>query len=125
MASHQQLSQLVVVIDYNKIQSFGRVEEVVGLEPLTDKWQAFGWRVLAIDGHDPMALRVALDRVGQGDKPTAIIAHTIKGKGVSFMEDRLAWHYKSPNPDQFQAALRELESPHPTTNNSNTRGVVL
>ena len=109
MAPHQKLNNLAVVVDYNKIQSFGRVSEVIDLEPLTDKWAAFGWRVLAVDGHDPLALRQALDEVGQTEAPTAIVAHTVKGKGVSFMEDELAWHYKSPSPEQLQTALAEVQ----------------
>ena len=66
-------------------------------------------RVLAVDGHDPLALRQALDEVGQTEAPTAIVAHTVKGKGVSFMEDELAWHYKSPSPEQLQTALAEVQ----------------
>lgn len=109
MAPQQQLGNLVAIVDYNKIQSLGRVTEVIDLEPLADKWRAFGWAVHEVDGHSLPALRGALDVAGQGATPTVIIAHTVKGKGVSFMEDRLAWHYKSPSPEQYAAALAEIE----------------
>jgi transketolase len=108
-APHHRLDNLVAIIDYNKIQSFGRVDEVLALEPLADKWRAFGWHVVEVDGHDHAALRDAFGSTARVDgKPTLVIAHTVKGKGVSFMEDELAWHYKAPSPDQLRAALAEL-----------------
>jgi transketolase len=109
-APHHKLSNLVAIVDYNKIQSFGRVEEVLGLEPFADKWRAFGWRLEEVDGHDHAAIKAALATVGSDDHPTVLLAHTVKGKGVSFMEDRLAWHYKSPSTEQLADALRELEA---------------
>jgi transketolase len=109
-ASHHRLDNLAAIIDYNKIQSFGRVDEVLALEPFAAKWRAFGWTVAEIDGHDHDALRATLEAApAEEGRPTAIIAHTVKGKGVSFMEDRLAWHYKSPSEEQLDEALRELE----------------
>ncbi len=108
-AGHHGLDNLVLMIDYNKIQSFGRVEEVLRLEPLADKWRAFGWAVAEIDGHDHAQLESRLLQLPiAGGRPQVIICHTVKGKGVSFMEDRLEWHYKSPNDEQLAAALREL-----------------
>lgn len=103
------LDNLIAIIDYNKIQSFGTVEEVLNLAPLAEKLRAFRWAVVEVDGHDHNAIRSALTQLPlQEGKPTAIVAHTVKGKGVSFMEDRLAWHYKSPNAEQLVAALAEL-----------------
>jgi transketolase len=107
LAGHLKIGQLTVVIDCNGIQSFGRVKDVLDLEPLADKWKAFGWNVTEIDGHDHSALFKALSR-SPGVQPQVIIARTIKGKGVSFMEDRLEWHYRSPGGDLLDKALAEL-----------------
>jgi transketolase len=108
-APHHRLDNLVAIVDFNKIQSFGRIADVLDLAPFTDKWTSFGWQVVEVDGHDLAALKAILDTIplAQG-KPTAIIAHTIKGRGVSFMEDRLEWHYKSPNDEQLARALAEI-----------------
>jgi transketolase len=108
-APQHQLDNLVAIVDYNKIQSFGTVKEVLDLEPLLDKWRAFRWAVREIDGHDHKQIESALISVPfEPGKPSVIIAHTIKGKGVSFMENQLAWHYKSPNAEQLKQALAEL-----------------
>lgn len=108
-AGHNRLSNLTAIVDYNKIQSFGTVKDVLDLDPLAAKWDAFHWNTVEIDGHDFAQLQDALSSVPlKADRPTVIIAHTIKGKGVSFMEDRLEWHYKSPNPAQLEQALKEL-----------------
>jgi transketolase len=110
-APHHRLDNLVAIVDYNKIQSFGRVDEVLPLEPLAEKWRAFGWRVVELDGHDCAALEAALAAVPEvAGKPTAIIAHTVKGRGVGFMEDRLEWHYKSPSKEQLAQAIAEVEA---------------
>jgi transketolase len=107
-APHHKLDNLVAIIDYNKIQSFGSVAEVLDLDPLAEKWRAFGWGVREIDGHDHHQLTDAIAGVPFApERPSAIIAHTVKGKGVSFMEDQLAWHYKSPNDHQLAEALAE------------------
>jgi transketolase len=106
-AGHHRLDSLTVLIDYNKIQSFGTVKEVLELEPLADKWRSFGWSVLEIDGHDHGAITAALDADSAG-RPKAILAHTIKGKGVAYMEGRLAWHYQSPDAKQLADALAGL-----------------
>lgn len=105
-AGHHRVSNLVAIIDYNRIQSFGRVEEVLELEPFADKWRAMRWAVREIDGHDHAALAQAL--VPDGEAPTVVIGRTIKGKGVSYMEDRLEWHYRSPNAEQLRQALSEI-----------------
>jgi transketolase len=111
-APHHRLDNLVAVVDYNKIQSFGPVAEVLDLEPFAAKWRAFGWAVREVDGHDHRQLHDALRPGGGGaerPRPTVVIAHTVKGKGVSFMEDDLAWHYRSPSPEQLARALAELD----------------
>jgi transketolase len=113
-AAHHRLEQLVAVIDYNKIQSLAPVSETLALEPFADKWRAFGWGVAEIDGHDHAALRstFAALPVTQG-KPTCVIAHTIKGKGVSFMEHAVLWHYRNAQDDEYAAAIAELDAIDP------------
>lgn len=109
-AGHHRLTNLVAIIDYNKIQSLGRVDEVMALEPFAAKWNAFGWGVAEIDGHDIDAILRALEAVPlETNKPTCVIAHTVKGRGVSFMEGLLTYHYKSPTDDELARALDELE----------------
>lgn len=109
-ASHHKLDNVVVVIDYNKIQALGRTNEVLNLEPLADKWKSFGWGVKEVDGHSDKELKKALSScpIKKGS-PSVVIAHTIKGKGVSFMEDKLLWHYKSPTLQDYEAAIKELK----------------
>jgi len=109
-APHHRLDNLTAIVDYNKIQSFGRVKEVIDLEPLGEKWRTFGWAVREIDGHDLSAAEDALSRLPfEAGRPSCIVAHTIKGKGVSFMEDKLLWHYRSPRAEELEMALAELE----------------
>jgi len=109
-APFHQLDNLTVIIDYNKIQSLGTVKEVLDLEPLAEKWRAFGWGVREIDGHDHAEIELALRSLPiEPDHPNCIIAHTIKGKGVSFMENKLLWHYRTPDPEELRLALVELE----------------
>lgn len=107
-AGHHRLSNLTVIVDHNGIQSLGYVKDILDLKPFAEKWRSFGWEVQEIDGHDHDAVLAALSRPSSG-APRAIIAHTVKGKGVSFMEDQLAWHYKSVNEQQLATALREIE----------------
>lgn len=107
-AAHHKLFNLTAIIDYNKLQSLGTVAETLGLEPLADKLRAFGCEVYEIDGHDHKLIAAALLSVAQ-NKPTVILAHTTKGKGVSFMENRVDWHYKNPNDEQLAMAITELE----------------
>jgi len=108
-ASHHKLNNLTAIIDYNKLQSLDTIQNTLGLEPLFDKLTAFGCHVVDISGHDLLALKQALDFI-HPTKPTAVLAHTIKGKGVSFMENNVAWHYKNPNDEQLKLALEELEA---------------
>jgi len=111
-APHHCLDNLIAIVDYNKIQSFGTVKEVLDLEPLASKWRAFRWAVREIDGHDYTQIEDALQSVPfEPGLPSCIIAHTVKGKGVSFMENQLAWHYKAPNAEQLRQALAELGVP--------------
>ena len=108
-APHHRLDNLVAIVDYNKIQSFGTTKEVLDLDPLAGKWQAFGWAVKEIDGHDISQIEEALLSVPfQHGQPSCIVAHTVKGKGVSFMENQLAYHYNPPNDEQLRQALAEL-----------------
>ena len=108
------LDNLVAVVDYNKIQSLGSVSEVMELEPLADKWRAFRWAVREVDGHDVQALWSALSTVpAETGRPTVVIAHTVKGKGVSFMEHQLLWHYRVPRDAELERALAELEAVRP------------
>lgn len=108
-APHHRLDNLVAIVDYNKIQSFGTVREVLDLEPLADKWRAFGWSTEEIDGHNHEQIRRVLSAVPrEPGRPTAVIAHTVKGKGVSFMEDKLLYHYRPPDAQQLAQALAQL-----------------
>jgi transketolase len=109
-AAHHGLDHLVAIIDYNKIQSLAPVADTIGLEPFADKWRAFGWGVIEVDGHDHSALLSAFAALpAEAGKPSCIIAHTVKGKGVSFMEHSVLWHYRSARGDELTAAERELE----------------
>jgi transketolase len=110
-AGHHRLDNLIAVIDYNKIQSLDLVEKTLSLEPLADKFRAFGWSTVEVDGHDVTALRKVLDAAPlEPGRPTAVIGHTIKGKGVSWMEGKVLWHYKPPTEDELVKALAELEA---------------
>ena len=108
-AAHHKLDNLVAIVDYNKIQSLAPVAETLALEPFADKWRAFGWSVREVDGHDHAALLDVLEnvpaRVGQ---PTCVLAHTVKGKGVSFMEHQVLWHYRTARDAELDAARSEL-----------------
>jgi transketolase len=108
-APHHRLDNLAVIIDFNKIQSLGTVEEVLALEPLAAKWQSFGWNVRRIDGHDIGQIQACLSGLPfEPGRPSCIIADTIKGKGVRFMEGELLWHYRSPDDDEVRRALQQL-----------------
>ena len=111
MAAGRNLGRLCVIIDYNKWQATGRSREITALEPFADKWKAFGWDSPEVDGHDIEALTKALSMTKKRrKKPFALIAHTIKGRGVSFMEDDNNWHYRIPNAAELEQALKELET---------------
>lgn len=111
-AAHHRLDHLVAIVDYNNLQSLASVASTLGLEPLADKFRAFGWSLQEVDGHDHLALVEALGSVPwETGKPAVLVCHTTKGKGVTFMENRVEWHYRSPNADQLAQALAELEQP--------------
>lgn len=111
-APQHRLDNLTAIVDYNKIQSLGSVSEVLELGPLAEKFRAFRWAVREIDGHNHGEIRAALGALPwEPGRPNCLIAHTVKGKGVSFMENKLLWHYRSPNAEQLQQALRELSTP--------------
>lgn len=109
MAATHKLEHLAVIIDSNKWQATGRCEEIMALNSLKEKWLSFGWSAYEVDGHDLVSLVTSLKQVPDGSgKPVAIIAHTIKGKGVSFMEDDNNWHYRMPCDSEVEAAKKEL-----------------
>ncbi|MCR5296490.1 MAG: transketolase [Clostridiales bacterium] len=110
------LDRLCAIVDYNHMQSLFTVEETLRLEPFEAKWKDFGWNAQSVNGHDTKALRAACERAkenaGSG-KPSVILAHTVKGKGVSFMENNILWHYRTPQGEEYEAALKELEAQRP------------
>ena len=103
---HQKLNSLVTIIDYNKIQALGNTNEIINLEPLSEKFKSFNLSPIEIDGHNFSEIEKAFSV--ETDKPKVIIAHTIKGKGVDFMEDNLLWHYKNPDDKQFEESMKQL-----------------
>jgi transketolase len=108
-APAQKLENVCVIIDYNKWQATARSNETLALSPLREKWEAFGWNACEVDGHDPAALLEKMNGIPDGSgKPVALIAHTVKGRGVSFMEDDNNWHYRIPTAEEVQQAAREL-----------------
>jgi transketolase len=109
-AAHYKLDNLTVVVDRNRLQQGDWTEQTMHLEPLADKWRAFGWAVTEIDGHNIAQLLQTFSHVPfEPGKPSCIIAHTHKGQGVSFMRDKAAWHHKVPNAEELAAALKELD----------------
>ena len=115
-AAQYGLDRLIAVVDYNHMQSLATVDETLRLEPFEQKWKDFGWNAQSVDGHDTEALKSAFGRAkesaGSG-KPSVILAHTVKGKGVSFMENNILWHYRTPQGEEYEAALKELEAQRP------------
>jgi transketolase len=110
-ASKYKLDNLIAIIDYNNVQLVGNILDVMPLEPFSQKWESFGWNSIIIDGHDVESIIHALELAKKScGKPTVIIARTIKGKGVSFMEGKYQWHSKAPNSEEFELAMSELES---------------
>jgi transketolase len=110
-AAHHRLDRLVAIVDHNKIQSFGSVAEVLDLAPLADKWRSFGWGVRELDGHDLATIEAAYSELPfEAGRPSCIVAHTVKGKGVSFMEGELLWHYRAPRGELEVKALAELDA---------------
>jgi len=109
-APQQKLDNLVLIIDYNKIQSLGFVKDVIDLDPLTSKFTAFNWDVFEIDGHNHSQIYDTFIQCKESNgKPKVVIAHTVKGKGVDFMENKILWHYKSPNLDELNIAINNLK----------------
>ncbi|OGI01363.1 MAG: transketolase [Candidatus Melainabacteria bacterium GWF2_37_15] len=106
--SHYKLNSITAIVDRNRLQIDGGTESVKGLEPLSAKWQAFGWEVIEIDGHDYQQIYGAYQQAIEKTKPTVIIANTIKGKGVSFMENNAGWHGRATNEEEFMKAVEEL-----------------
>ena len=117
LQAHQYgLDNLIAVVDHNRMQSLDFCEKTIALEPFADKWRDFGWQVQVVDGHDVTALQEAFARAKSnlgGGKPSVIIAETTKGKGVSFMENDILWHYRTPQGEEYDAALKELEAQRP------------
>ena len=114
MAAGQSVDHLTAIIDYNKWQATGRSKEVLALEPLAAKWESFGWHTQEINGHNIDEICSALNHARtEKDKPSMIIAHTVKGKGISFMEDDNNWHYRTPNAEELAAALEQLQEVMP------------
>ena len=108
-ASHHRLKNLIAIVDCNGVQINGWVNDILRVEPFADKWRAFGWAVIEIDGHDMRQVLTALHDARTMRCPTVILARTVKGKGVSFMEDNSAWHGAAPNAEQLAQAMREIE----------------
>ncbi len=111
-AGFHQIRRLIAIVDYNKLQLTGRTAEVLNPEPLTPKWRSFGWETLECDGHKVAELAETIDRAKRLSKtrPVIILAHTIKGCGISFIADKVEWHAKAPNPEELKKALAELET---------------
>jgi len=108
-AAKYRLGQLTAILDYNDVQLDGPVHQIMPLEPVIDKWRAFNWHVIEIDGHNMGQILDALVEVANiHHSPTIIVAHTTKGKGVSYMENRSAWHGRAPSDEQLEIALAEL-----------------
>jgi transketolase len=108
-AGHHKLENLTVIVDYNRIQGIAPISDVLELEPFAEKWRSFGWGVVELDGHDHLALDARLRSVPfEAGKPSCLIARTVKGKGVSFMENSVLWHYRIARGLEFEAALLEL-----------------
>lgn len=109
LAAQHQLDNLVCIVDYNKIQAMGYTKDINDLEPFVDKWNAFRWATHEVDGHDIDALLSVFSELPFVEgRPNCVIAHTIKGKGVSFMEDQLLWHYRTPQGEELENAMQEL-----------------
>ena len=115
-AAQYKLDRLIAVVDYNHMQSLATVDETLRLEPFEQKWKDFGWNAISVNGHDTDALLKAFEWAKENAgsrKPSVILAHTVKGKGISFMENNILWHYRTPQGEEYDAALKELEAIRP------------
>jgi transketolase len=112
-AHHHKLNNLTVVVDYNKMQSLTFCEHTLSLEPLDKKFEAFGFNVLNIDGHNHPELKKAFNTKFDNENPILILAHTVKGKDISFMENNILWHYRTPQGEEYEAAVKEIEEQKP------------
>lgn len=109
-ASHHKLDNLIAIIDHNKLQSLGQIDNIVSLKPFADKWESFGWGVREVNGHNISGIIDALEKVPfSKNRPSVLIAHTTKGKGISFMENAPIWHYRMTNEDELKIVLDELD----------------
>ncbi|EAL5929014.1 transketolase [Campylobacter upsaliensis] len=109
LASKLELGNLVALVDYNNLQGYGRAKELVSMDPLDKKWESFGWDCVVVDGHNCTEIANAIKKHKSENKPLCIVCKTVKGKGVSFMEDRLEWHYYAISEDELKQALEELK----------------
>ena len=109
-ASHYKLNNVIAFLDYNKLQIDGSNDEVMTVSPVDKKFEAFGWYVQEIDGHNFEEIIAAVNNAKKSDRPSMIIANTIKGKGVSFMENKASWHGKAPNKEQYEEAIKDIEN---------------
>ena len=115
-AAQYKLDRLIAVVDYNHMQSLATVDETLRLEPFEQKWKDVGWNAISVDGHETEALLKAFEWAKENAgsrKPSVILAHTVKGKGISFMENNILWHYRTPQGEEYDAALKELEAIRP------------
>lgn len=106
-AGHHRLSNLVALVDANKMQALGHTKDIIDLEPIAEKWRQFGWYVQEVDGHDFTQIMKAMNNLSE-ERANVVILHTIKGKGVSFMENNILWHYRAPDDEEYKRALQEL-----------------
>jgi transketolase len=108
-AAQHKLDNLIAIVDYNGMQINGRVDDIISIKPLVEKWHAFGWQAVEVNGHDIRELQSSLTEASSASDPVAIVAHTVKGKGVSFMENNSIWHGKAPSSEELAQALAELQ----------------
>jgi transketolase len=110
-AAHHKLNNLLVIVDYNKIQSLGHTSDIMEIEPFADKWKMFNWNTIEVDGHNIDEIRSCFKQFdNEQNKPSVMIAHTVKGKGVSFMEDTVLWHYRTPKDEEYENAIKEINN---------------
>ena len=109
-AAHHNLNNICMILDANRIQAMGHTKDILNPTNHAAKWKAFGWETIETDGHNVLELNTSLSKTGLSQKPLAIIAHTVKGKGISFMENNILWHYRCPKGKEYESAMKELGS---------------